>query len=121
MRARILARAAELCRKAFESPTCFCSHVRRGRSLLDRSIVKVDDVVQKSFGGLSPGKFKALPSSCKINQCYGLILSSCHPRDTKLVTDLPLNNLLRLKALDTFGSCQRPGFSLHMVYPNIYA
>ena len=80
-----------------------------------------DDVVQKSFGGLSPGKFKALPSSCKINQCYGLILSSCHPRDTKLGTDLPLNNLLRLKALDTFGSCQRPGFSLHLVYPNIYA
>ena len=33
-----LVHAAELCRKALESPTCFCSHVRRGRSLLDGSI-----------------------------------------------------------------------------------
>ena len=38
MRARILARAAELCRKVLESPMCSCSHMRRGRSLLDRSI-----------------------------------------------------------------------------------
>ena len=30
----------ELCRKALESPTCSCSHVRCGRSLLDRSIRK---------------------------------------------------------------------------------
>ena len=38
MRARILARTSELCRKALESPTCFCSHMRCGRSLLDLSI-----------------------------------------------------------------------------------
>ena len=34
----ILAHAAELCRKALESPTISCSHVRRRRSLMDRSI-----------------------------------------------------------------------------------
>ena len=35
-RARILARAAELCRRHWRTP-CSCSHVRRGQSLLDRS------------------------------------------------------------------------------------
>ena len=38
MRVRIMARAAELCRKALESTTCSSSHVRCGRSLLDRCI-----------------------------------------------------------------------------------
>ena len=32
------ARTAELCRMAFERLTCSCSHVRRGRSLMDRCI-----------------------------------------------------------------------------------
>ena len=37
-RARMLGRVAELCRMALERLTCSCSHVRRGWSLMDRSI-----------------------------------------------------------------------------------
>ena len=39
MRARMLGARGRLCRKALESLQCSCSHVRRGRSLMDWSIV----------------------------------------------------------------------------------
>lgn len=38
MRAHMLGVPVELCRNALERPTCSCSHVRSGRSLIDRSI-----------------------------------------------------------------------------------
>ena len=55
MRARILARTAELCRKALESSTCSCSHVRRGRSLLDRSFAVGAVVYFEAWGGFHKG------------------------------------------------------------------